>query len=66
MSLSTMEAEFVAASEVVRELLGIREMLTEFGVSIKLPMPMHVDYRAAIKQVEERHRQKKQNILTCE
>lgn len=51
-SLSTMEAEFVAASEVARELLGIREMLNEFGVSIKLPMSMNVDNRAAIKQVE--------------
>ena len=30
-SLSTIEAEFVAASEQVRELLGIREMLCEIG-----------------------------------
>ena len=47
-----MEAEFLAAFEVARELLGIREMLTEFGVSITLPMSMYVDSRDSIKQVE--------------
>lgn len=52
MSLSAMEAEFVAASKVARELLGIREMLNEFGLSIKLAMSMYVYNRAAIKQVE--------------
>lgn len=40
MSLSAMEAEFVAASKVSRELLGIREMLNEFGLSITLAMSM--------------------------
>ena len=47
-----MEAEFVTASEVACELLGIRELLTEFVVSSKLYMSMYVDNRAVIKQVE--------------
>uniref|UniRef100_A0AAV1UV28 Uncharacterized protein n=1 Tax=Peronospora matthiolae TaxID=2874970 RepID=A0AAV1UV28_9STRA len=32
-SLSTMEAEFVAASEIALELLGVREMLGEIGMA---------------------------------
>ncbi|CAI5725764.1 unnamed protein product [Peronospora destructor] len=51
-SLSTMEAEFVAASEVARELLGVREMLNEIGMALELPMLMHVDNQAAIRQLE--------------
>ncbi|GAB9471215.1 unnamed protein product, partial [Globisporangium polare] len=51
-SLSTMEAEFVAASETGRELLGIREMLMEVGAVVVTPMPMGVDNQAAIKQIE--------------
>ena len=42
----------MAASEVARELLGICEMLNEFGVSIKLILSMYVDNRAEIKQVK--------------
>ena len=41
-SLSTMEAEFVVASEVARELLGIHEMLCEINAVPKLPTLMHV------------------------
>uniref|UniRef100_A0AAV1UWI0 Polyprotein n=1 Tax=Peronospora matthiolae TaxID=2874970 RepID=A0AAV1UWI0_9STRA len=50
-SLSTMEAEFVAASEVARELLGLREMLCEVGVEPTLPMQLRVDNQAAIAQI---------------
>ena len=50
-ALSTMEADFVAASEQVRELLGIREMLCEIGKPRMLPMPLHVDNQAALKQL---------------
>ena len=50
-SLSTMEAEFVAASEQVRELLGIREMLCEIGKPPMLPMALHVENQAALKQL---------------
>ena len=47
--MSTMEADFVAASEVARELLGVREMLSEIILAPALPMLMHVDRQAAIK-----------------
>ena len=51
-SLSTMEAEFVAASEIARELLGVREMLSEIVMSPELPILMHVDNQEAIRQIE--------------
>uniref|UniRef100_A0AAV1TUP3 Polyprotein n=1 Tax=Peronospora matthiolae TaxID=2874970 RepID=A0AAV1TUP3_9STRA len=51
-SLSTMEAEFVAASEIARELLGVREILCEIRMALELPMLMHVDNQAAIRQLE--------------
>ena len=50
-ALSTMEAELVAASEQVRELLGIREMMCEIEKPPMLPMPLHVDNQAALKQL---------------
>ena len=46
-----MEVEFVAASEQVRELLGIREMLCEIGKTPMLTMALHVDNQAALKQL---------------
>ncbi|CAI5708159.1 unnamed protein product [Peronospora effusa] len=49
-SLSTMEAEFVAASEQARKLLGIREILCEIVKPPAFPMVSHVDNQAAIKQ----------------
>ena len=51
MSLSTREADFVAASEQVRQLLGIREMLCKIGKPSMLPMALHVDNQAALKQL---------------
>ena len=51
-SLSTMEAEFVDAAEASRELIGVREMLDEVGMAPALPMLIHVDNQAAIKQLE--------------
>ena len=45
-SLSAMEAEFVAASEVARQMLG------EVGMAPVVPMLMHVDNQAAICQIE--------------
>uniref|UniRef100_A0AAV1VBP2 Polyprotein n=1 Tax=Peronospora matthiolae TaxID=2874970 RepID=A0AAV1VBP2_9STRA len=50
-SLSTMEMEFVAASEQARELLVTREMLNEIGKPPALPMVLHVDNQAALKQL---------------
>ena len=46
-----MEAEFVAASEMARELLGLREMLSEVGMAPALPMKLYVDNQAAISQI---------------
>ena len=51
-SLSTVEAEFVSALETDREIFGIREMLMEVGLSLTLPMIMHEDNQAAIRQIE--------------
>ena len=46
-----MEAEFVAASEASSSLLGMREMICEIHMAPVLPMLMHVDNQAAIKQL---------------
>ena len=51
-SISTMEAEFVAAREVAREIIGLRQMLMEIGMAPVVPMLMHVDNQAAISQIE--------------
>ncbi|CAI5739088.1 unnamed protein product [Peronospora destructor] len=44
-SLSTIEAEFVAASETARELLGIREMLMEIKGESSSSRAKHIDVR---------------------
>ena len=46
------EAEFVAASEVARELIGLRQMLGEVDMALVVRMLMHVDNQAAISQIE--------------
>ena len=51
-SLSAMEAEFVAASEVAREFIGLHQMLGDVGMAPVVPMLMHVDNQAAIIQIE--------------
>ena len=51
-SISTMEAEFVAAREVAREIIGLRQMLMEIGMEPVVPMLIHVDNQAAISQIE--------------
>uniref|UniRef100_A0AAV1TS26 Uncharacterized protein n=1 Tax=Peronospora matthiolae TaxID=2874970 RepID=A0AAV1TS26_9STRA len=51
-SLSTIKAEFVAASEVARELIGLHQMLGEVGMAPVVPKLMHVDNQAAITQIE--------------
>nr|CCA18746.1 PREDICTED: similar to copiatype polyprotein putative [Albugo laibachii Nc14] len=50
-SLSTLEAEFTAASVVVLQMLGIRELLHEIGLKCKEPMILYVDNQAALKQL---------------
>ncbi len=51
-TLSTAEAEFVAASVGAKELLGVRELAGELGLPVTTPMTMYMDNQAAIKQVE--------------
>lgn len=51
-SLSTVEAKNVAACDVARELLGVREVLQELGFMIVTPMTMMIDNPAAIKNLE--------------
>ena len=62
--LSTMEAEFVAASDAARKLLGARELLQELGLVIVSPMPMMIDNQAAIKNLEASHHLLKQSTST--
>ncbi|KAE9261643.1 hypothetical protein PF008_g32798 [Phytophthora fragariae] len=50
-ALSTMEAEFVAASQVTAEMLGIVELLSEIGIKVEVPYKLHVDNQA-VKQIE--------------
>ncbi|OWZ15199.1 putative mitochondrial protein [Phytophthora megakarya] len=50
-SLSTMEAEYTAASVVAQELHGVREFLGEMKVPLKVPMKLCVDNQAALKQL---------------
>ncbi|OWZ16110.1 polyprotein [Phytophthora megakarya] len=51
-SLSTMEAEYTAASVLGAELLGIRELLKELGAKSEMPMPLRIDNQAALKQLD--------------
>ena len=44
-SLLTIEAEFVATSEVARELMGLRQMLGEVTMAPVVRMLMHMDNR---------------------
>ncbi|GMF48934.1 unnamed protein product [Phytophthora fragariaefolia] len=50
-ALSTMEAEYTAASVVSQEIMGLREMLNELGVPLMVPMPLRIDNQAAIQQL---------------
>uniref|UniRef100_A0AAV1U9N8 Uncharacterized protein n=1 Tax=Peronospora matthiolae TaxID=2874970 RepID=A0AAV1U9N8_9STRA len=52
LSLSKMESEFGAASEVVRELIGLKQMLEKVGMAPVVSMLMYVGNQAAISQIE--------------
>ena len=47
-TLSTTEAEYVACSEVVKEVLFILQLLKHLRVEVKLPILVHVDNIGAI------------------
>ncbi|POM80889.1 Retrotransposon Polyprotein [Phytophthora palmivora] len=51
-ALSTAEAEFVAAAVGAKELLGVKNLLTEIGMQVAQPMHMMVDNQSAIEQIE--------------
>ena len=49
---STMEAEFLAASQTAAEMVGILELLKEIGVLIQTGSLLHVGNQAAIAQIK--------------
>ena len=51
-ALSTMEAEFVAASHTMAEMLGIIELLQDIGMAMQKQSIMRVDNQAAIAKIE--------------
>nr|CCA28192.1 PREDICTED: similar to retrotransposon protein putati [Albugo laibachii Nc14] len=51
-SLSTMEAEFIVASQPGLKLLGLRELYQELCIRIAEPMQMKVDNQAAVRQLK--------------
>lgn len=51
-ALSTMEAEIVATSQTVTEIMGIVELLLKIGVPIQPGSILHVDNQAAIAQIQ--------------
>uniref|UniRef100_A0AAV1VMJ6 Uncharacterized protein n=1 Tax=Peronospora matthiolae TaxID=2874970 RepID=A0AAV1VMJ6_9STRA len=63
-ALSTMDAEFVAASQTAAEMVGIMELLKEIGVMIKTDSILHVDNQAAIAQIKSEVRLVEPSILT--
>ena len=48
-SLSTMEAEYTAASVVVAEMIAIKELIGELGISCVSPMSLKVDNQTSLK-----------------
>jgi hypothetical protein len=53
LALSTLEAEHAAAAEVVRELLGMKQIMEELKIKFKSPVTLWIDNKEAIKQVEQ-------------
>ena len=47
-SLSTTEAEYIAAVEAGKEIIWMRNLLTEFGFSITSPSPLLIDNNSAV------------------
>lgn len=64
-SLSTMEAEFTAASIMARKLLGVRKLLQELNLEFKEPMPLRVDNQEALKHSTVKGPRSRPNILMC-
>jgi hypothetical protein len=47
-SLSTTEAEYIAAVEAGKEIIWMRNLLTEFGFNITSPSPLLIDNNSAV------------------
>ena len=63
---STMEAEYIAASEATKEAIWIRKFISEFGVvpSCSSPIDLYCDNNGAIAQAKEpRSHKKSKHIL---
>jgi hypothetical protein len=52
-SVSTLEAEFVAGAEVCKSLLGLKELLQEIKMPIEMPAIIWMDNVEAIRQIEQ-------------
>jgi hypothetical protein len=52
-ALSTLEAEYIAASEVCKTLIGMKQLLSEIGLQIITPIPLWMDNQAAIVNLQQ-------------
>jgi hypothetical protein len=52
-ALSTLEAEYIAASEACKVLIGMEQLLAEIGIQILKPMPLWMDNQAAIVNIQQ-------------
>lgn len=50
-TLSTTEAEYVAACQATKEAVWLRQLLNNIGVSLKGATPLHIDNQGAIKLI---------------
>jgi len=46
--LSTTEAEYIAAVEAGKEIVWMRQLLSEFGYTLQDPSTLHMDHQSAI------------------
>ena len=64
--LSTTESEYVAISEVVKEIKFVYQLLESMDVKVLLPIKVRVDHIGAIWLVNNVESQKEQNMWTQE
>jgi hypothetical protein len=48
LALSTTEAEYISAVEAAKEMIWMRQLLSEFGYTLKQPSPLQIDNQSAI------------------